>query len=242
MLKAGLMVPLLLRLADDAHVTAAVFERAPEVTSSLTWTLFTIWIASALMFTLGWRLSVTGTVLAACLIVTLGLDLQAYSNHLYLMTWLVLLLVVADAGAGRSLHPTGRMVASWTLFLPMLQISIVYAFSGLTKLNEEFLSGGVLASVVQGGTVTLPDALRTPPLMAGLSVAAVFIEVFIAFALWIPGVQRIAFVLGGALHLSITLLMQYPGDLLVFSALMISAYPLFAQVRSTETELRPATA
>jgi hypothetical protein len=48
----------------------------------------------------------------------------------------------------------------------MAQLSIVYGFSALTKINEGFLSGVVLARTLGQGLVGFPESLRTPTFLS----------------------------------------------------------------------------
>jgi hypothetical protein len=245
--RAFIALPVLLRLADDDVIRAPVFTWMPEPSTTMAWVVVSLWVVSSVLVVLGYSLPISGTLLVACLVWMLTFDLQTYSNHVYLMAWLVLLLVVADAGVARSIKPASRPVASWTLALIMLQTSIVYGFSAVTKLNDEFLTGEVLAGVLRGGVVPFPEALRTPEVLGPLAVMTVLVEAFLAFGLWIPRLRRIAYVLGIGLHAAIPLLMPDTLELLVFSVLMLSTYPLFAQFDPQPTTsagevVKPATA
>lgn len=186
-----------------------------------------VWAVSGLLFTLGWRVSLSGPALLMAISLTLAIDLQAYSNHLYLMAWLVLLMVLADAGAGLSIGNPDRTIVRWPVILIMIQISLVYGFSALTKLGTDFLSGRVLAGVIGGGLLPLPEMLRIPEFLSPLAALAVLVEVFLALFLWVHRFRPAAFVLGFGLHASITLFMASTLELLVFSLLMLAVYPLF---------------
>ena len=229
-IKSLIILPLLLRLTDPLVLNAPAFDWVPSPTTPLVWTVVGLWCLGGALLALGWRVTISGMVVVGCAIFAMCLDLQAYSNHLYLMTWLVLLLVVADAGAGRSMQRATRDVARWAVLLIPLQISILYTFTGLTKLNPDFLSGQVLAGALRGGLIPFPESLRTPAFLSALAVTAVLVEVFLAFALWLPRYRPVAYLLGGGLHLSITLLMTDTLELLVFSLLILATYPLFGQV------------
>jgi len=144
-----------------------------------------------------------------------------------LLVWLVLLLTMADAGAGLNLRRSDRPVVRWPILLLMLQTSIVYGFSALTKLNADFLSGRVLAGTLGTGPLPFPEALRTPQILAVLAACAVMIEFFVAIFIWRPQFRPAAFILGFTLHLSITLMMAGTLQLVVFSLEMLALYPLF---------------
>ena len=225
-------LPVLLRLAEPGVIQAPVLTWMPAPSREMAFVLVGVWLTSAIMLAVGWRVPASGPVLLACLIFMLVLDLQTYSNHLYLMAWLVLLLIVADAGSGLSLGRRSSPVPYWPIGLIMIQVSVVYGFSAITKLNDEFLTGRVLAGVLRGGVISFPETLRAPRFLGAVAVAAVMVEAFIALALWSRRFRTVAFILGFGLHASITLLMADTLELLVFSLLMMSTYPLFARVRT----------
>ena len=143
------------------------------------------------------------------------------------MAWLVLLLTLADAGAGLSVKRAQRPVIRWPVFLLMMQVSVVYGFAAITKLNTEFLSGRVLAGVLHEGILSFPDVLRTREFLGAVALAAVFVELFLAIFLWSPRFRPTAFILGLGLHATMTLFMAPTGELFVFSLEMLALYPLF---------------
>lgn len=224
-------LPVLLRLAEPGILHAPVIGWIPAPTPELAFILVGMWLISAALFAVGWRVHISGPVLFGCLVFMLALDLQTYSNHLYLMAWMVLLLIVADAGSGLSVSRRNSPVPFWPVVLIMIQVSVVYGFSAITKLNDEFLTGRVLAGVLHGGVISFPETLRTPRFLGTIAVATVLVEAFLALALWSRRLRTIGFVLGFGLHASIPLLMADSFELLVFSLLMVSTYPLFARVR-----------
>lgn len=215
------------RLTDPETLRTPYVDWFPEPTTVLVVVILTVWGVAGVLFMLGWKVTLSGSALLAAIAMTLAIDMQAYSNHLYLMAWLVLLMVIADAGAGFSVIGADRAVVRWPVLLIMVQASIVYGFSALTKLNDSFLSGEVLAGVLSGGLVPLPDSLRIPAFLAPLAGVVVIVEVFLALFLWMRRFRPAAFVLGLGLHLGITLLMTDSLELLVFSLEMLALYPLF---------------
>ncbi len=220
-------LPLLLRLSDPQILKTPVFDWMPTPSRPLAFVLVAIWLGSACLLALGWKVHLSGLTLLSALAFMLALDLQTYANHLYLMAWVVLLLVVSDAGAGSRFDPSQRPVARWPVMLIMMQVSVVYLFSALTKINESFLSGQVLAGVLRDGLIPFPDSLRTPAFLGVVAGGAVVTEVFLAFALWLPRLRLIAFVVGALFHLTVALLMADTLELGVFAMLMLAIYPLF---------------
>jgi hypothetical protein len=196
--------------------------------------LAAVWLVSALLFMVGWRVSLSGSVLMLALIAVLGIDQQTYANHLYLMLWLVGLMVLADAGAGLAIGRRDRPVVRWPLLLLMSQASIVYVFAALTKINDDFLSGKILAGALGGGIVPFPGSLRTPGFLSVLALVVIVVELSVGILIWLTRYRPFAFALGLGLHIAIPLLMQPTGELIVFSIEMLALYPLFLDASGLE--------
>ncbi len=113
------------RLLEPGVVRVPYAGWLPEPSPWLIGIIVLFWIAASIAFLVGWRVTVSGLALLAAIATTLFLDQQTYSNHLYLMAWLVLLMVVADAGAGLSFGSKERSVQRWTVILLMAQGSVV---------------------------------------------------------------------------------------------------------------------
>src|SRR5829696_5320048 len=109
-----------------------------------------VWLCAALAFALGLRTRLCGTILSLSMIYTLFCDQQLYSNHLYLAILVVLLLTIAESGARFSLDARrsgGRdLVLEWPILLLKIEISIVYFYAALLKINPQYLSGAMLSS------------------------------------------------------------------------------------------------
>lgn len=226
-IRAVVAWPVLFKLSEPDTLRAPYAAWLPEPTLGIAIAIVLVWFIAAVAFLLGWRVAWSGPLLLAAIVVTLSLDQQTYSNHLYLMAWLVLLMTLADAGASLSIEGAQRRVVRWPVLLIMAQASLVYGFSGITKLNSDFLSGRVLASVINDGVVPFPDSLRTPDMLSILAAAVVITELFLAWFLWTSSFRPAAFVLGLGLHAGITVLMAATDELLVFSMEMLALYPLF---------------
>lgn len=226
-LRASVIWSYLSRLSEPEIMLTPYVDWLPEPTVPIAVVVSVLWVSSAILFTIGWRVSMTGPILLGAIVFTLAIDQQMYSNHLYLMAWLVLLLTIANAGAGLNYQRKDHSVVRWPIVLLMLQASFVYGFSGLTKLNSAYLSGEVLSGVLGTGVLPFPEALRTPQFLSVLAATTVVVELFIALFLWRPRFRPTAILLGVGLHTSITLLMFGTFQLLVFSLEMLAIYPLF---------------
>ena len=227
LIRCFIALPVLLALTHPATLRVPYAEWVPDPTTPLVLSLISLWAVSALLFTLGWRVPLTGTILLVSIVSALALDQQTYGNHLYLMAWLVLLLTLASAGSGLDVHRRDQPVMRWPVLLLMAQLSIVYGFSAATKLNDTFLSGRVLGENLGTGLLGFPDALRTSSFLSIVAALALFVELFIAVFMWRRRFRPAAFILGLGLHISITLLMAPTMDLVIFSLEMFALYPLF---------------
>lgn len=219
---------------------------APPSVEMLPWFL-AIWFALAALLTLGVFTRITGAALALVLSYTVLVDEQTYSNHLYLVAIEVLLLVLGNAGACWSVDAwrRGRIdtVPAWLITLWKLQISIVYFFAGVAKINGEFLGGDVLANYwPTSGWLGFLAGLRTPQVLQPLAWASVAAEFFLAFALWLPAFRRLAVAVGVCLHLGMIVLVSQkdPTGIIVFALATVPPYLLFFDWSAPKTNYENA--
>lgn len=242
--EATLVQPVLLRLAEPQVLLTPFLSMAPRPGPGLAHATVIIWVLAAIGFLFGWRTRLCGAVLTLVLGFVLLLDQQLYSNHLYLMVILGFLLTLTDAGASLSLDAARAGARSdipeWPVTLIRLQISLVYGFSAVAKLNPEYLSGGTLLLDISRGALGLPEALRHVEIMASLALATIAAEVYVAIGLWSSRLRASAIALGVALHAGILILLVPPPGLAVFAIVMFAGYVVFPGVISRSPG--PATA
>ena len=203
------------------------------------WAWILGWALLAALFTLGWRVPWTGVGLATVMGLVMSTDQQLYSNHLYLMVLLALLLTWADSGAtwsadARRVGPRD-VVSGLPVLLLKLQLTAVYLFAALAKINPSFLSGEVLASHQGGALVQLPGSLIVPSILGPVAVAAVVTEAFLALAPWTRIRGAVPFV-AVVFHVGIVLFVTGWLPLLVFTLAMGTMLVLFW----AEPRARPA--
>lgn len=237
--KALMTIPVVFRLTRPEILSFPYFDWVPRPNVSLVVVIGSFWLVSAVLFTLGWRVAVSGSALTVTLALVLTIDQQTYSNHLYLMAWLVFLLTLARAGSGLSISQSDVPVVRWPVLLLMVQLSVVYGFSGLTKINPGFLSGSVLAGSLQGGLMPFPDPLITPRFLSALAVVVIAVECALALLIWHTRLRPWIILLGVGLHASITVFMSATGELAVFSLQMLALYPLFLAHGADGVDLPP---
>jgi hypothetical protein len=216
------------RVADPSTLKAPLIPGL-TITPDLLLPLMVTWIVCALLFTLGVWMRVAGFLLVACMLITLLLDEQLYSNHLYLLAIEVLLLTLCGKAKASALNKQATLPA-WPVVLLKIQLSIVYIFAAVTKITPLFLSGAILyLNLRRSGLFALPASLRTLPVLAVLSGAAVLTEIFLALALWSDKYRRIGVVVGVLFHLTLTLMIvpEVAIQLLVFSLAVLALYPLY---------------
>lgn len=217
----------------------------PALGPVLGWGVPAVAACAAVALAFGWHARAAAAALAGALTAALVADRQLYSNHLWLLVCLVALLALTDSGAARSLDARRRggardSVRAWPATLLQTQLTAVYAFAALAKLNPGYLSGEVLAAHLRATSplVALLGREVSAPL-AALAFATVAVEAFLAVALWIPRLRRAAYALGIALHLGILVSMEPALPFAVFGLSSIAVYPLFSARALPQGEAPP---
>ena len=107
-------------------------------------------VVAGIAVTFGWMTSPAAAVSVVLSATALIWDQQVYSSHRWLATLLLAYLVFAQAGTAWSARPDrGRTtVIWWPQLLMMSQLSVLYVFSALSKMNLTFISGVPLSGWV----------------------------------------------------------------------------------------------
>jgi len=194
-----------------------MFEFLPVIGLREAMVLLAVWLLSALAFTVGVQVRLSGLVLAATMGATLFIDQQLYFSHLYLLTLIVLLVAMADP------ENRSETVLYWPVLLLKLQLSIVYLFAALSKLNSQYLSGFML------GANFRKSLTFSPAVLSAFAATSVFVEVFLAFALWSTRLRKPAVIIGIAMHAAMVCLLAPPviAQLALFAVECLALYPLF---------------
>lgn len=217
--------PRLMAVAAPASLQLPYFGGAPEATPTVAVLLWCLWLVNGALYLLGRAKPASAVGLTAVLAAVLLLDRQLYSNHLYLLTMLVPLVALADAGAHEGDAGGGEDGgASRARLLPVRLVQalvvIVYAFSGLAKLNPGFLSGAALREYVEPLTLPIEAA-------AAASLAVIAAELVLGPMLAIPRTRRWGRLAGVALHGGMAVLHPSDPGVAMFGVVMVAAYPLF---------------
>jgi hypothetical protein len=97
----------------------------------------------AACMTLGWRYRMSAVLFFLGFTYVFLLEKAHYLNHFYFVSLLSFLMIFVPAHRGLSIdaatsRPTPAGVApAWALWLLRLQVSVVYVFGGLAKLNGD---------------------------------------------------------------------------------------------------------
>jgi len=192
-------------------------------------------LVALVMLALGLFCRTAAAASAMGLGISLASDQQLFSNHLALATSLTVLLALGRPGGAWSLDSRrlggDRTTPLAVNLLLMSQVSTVYLFAGLSKVNEQYLGGSALDRWLAAWT-SVPSGALAP-----LAVMSVVTEVALAVLLWLPRARVVGAVVGVGLHLSIAIALDSPIVLTAFGLLAVSTYPLFLTRPSL---LRPA--
>jgi hypothetical protein len=170
-----------------------------------------------------------------------------YSNNNYLLMMLVFLVSLGECGGAFSLDAWIRGKRSdesraWPGYLICIQISAMYFYSGVIKINEVFLSGATLLTDTRLGRLQVLSIW--PYLISSVALVVVLTELFLGFAFWFRKTRPVAFVVGFGLHAGIFLIMvssQTPA-MIVFGLASVTAYLFFLDSRKeSRTMLIPAS-
>jgi predicted DCC family thiol-disulfide oxidoreductase YuxK len=146
-----------------------------------------------------------------------------YKNHFYLLVLAISFIAMMACDRRYCVLPRGKGTApGWPLILMRVQVSVVYGYAGIAKVNPEFLSGDVLGYYFE--RALMPMELPVASLVT-VAIATVALEVFIAGAVWLGRLRPVAFGLVLPLHFG---MLFVAGDALQFFEIV-----LFAAIMTT---------
>lgn len=201
-----------------------LFGWAPQVTPTVGLVALAVGVTAAVSLILGVGTSAAAAAYSLTTATVLVWDQQTYSSHQVVVVLLIAILAFAQSDKAFSIvrRPGHRSdVPWWPQLLMMTQLTALYLFAGLSKINPEFLSGDSLALWMRW---PLPGWLFEP-----MAVATILTEVLVlAIGLWVPRCRVISAAVGICLHVSIvTLLADNLLQLIAFALACIPLYPLF---------------
>lgn len=206
------------------RMTIPVFDGAPSVSPVVGVVIPALGMLAGAALAIGLFAKAAAAVASLASIAALLVEQQAYSGHQVLAVLLCVYLALGDPGARWSVDARLRghareTVARLPVLLILTQISVVYLFTAIAKLNPVYLSGAVI-----DGTSILGLPAPGPMVLAWASIA---LEFFLAGALLWRRTTTVAVILGAGFHFTIAATLRDPFALWAFSLMMIGTYPLF---------------
>jgi hypothetical protein len=211
------------RASSGNYLALPVVEGWPTVSPSFVAVLLAVSLAASIAMAVGFGGRLPAILVALVAGIVLFADEQTYSNHLVLLLMMALWLGMSGAHCVWRIprNKASGMVPYWPAFLIKVLVSSLYAWTAVSKVNPQYLSGEVIGTYLNSWV---------PITGAMLSVAAVLsivAEVFLSIALWLTPLRKLAFLVGVGLHLGIVVLLESPAPLVGFGALMMAGYIVF---------------
>ncbi len=224
-------------LQHDADVVRArLYDWAPQMDATWQIALFgALWIAAAVALIAGYRARLAAAIVVAAALFQQVVDHNFAAFHMDYMVVVLVLTAVSESDADLSVRwlregrPPNVTVEAWPVWLQQVQLSIVYFYTAVAKLNEPFLTGQLLRD-----RLALPAFMHDPTVLTWFAGGTVALEFFLVFALWSRRLRPLGFASGIALHVLVPILMGPYAGLLVFSLLTLSVYVLFVDDRTLD--------
>lgn len=216
------------KIASGGSMALPVFDGAVPLTSAVVAGLFGLSLAASGGMILGVAGRLPSLLLTLVTAAVLLADQQIYSNHMLLMLMLSIFMGLSGAHKALTVFDLKRrkhrleLVPYWPAFLIKAQITTLYFWTAVSKINPQYLSGEVIDANLRGW-VPIPEGL-----LPAISIASIAAEFFLAFALWIPKTRLLGFLVGAGLHVGILAFLTSPAPLIPFAMLMATGYALFA--------------
>jgi hypothetical protein len=188
-----------------------------------------VWLLASVLFTAGWHTRVSGITLFLCVLYRHLLDQSLHHNYIPLVGLFALLLALGDAGVAYGLdarRPRGeppRHVALWPQTLIKFQVSVVYLYTAIAKMNPTYFEGRVFRQQL----AFLP--IDRPWLWTSMGVATIAIELFFGLGLWHRRTRPWAILLGTMFHLAIPFVLGWYAAFIGFSVIFLASYLLFIE-------------
>lgn len=210
----------LMRATDPTLAVPTPWLEGP-VPAPAVWALTAVTVLAGLAALVGWRWRASALVLAMGTAAPMLVEQQTYSNHRTYLTLVVLLLAFTAAdrrwSPSRSARPTPG--AQWAVLLVLSQLSVLYLFAALSKVQPTFLSGAGLRSWSRW---ELPEEIAMV-----LALGTVVGELVLAIGLWFRRSRVLACLIGFMLHVPIVLVLEEgTWELLAFALSCLALYPL----------------
>lgn len=204
-----------------------VFVKLPLVDETLFKIFLWIMSVACILVVLGifYRLAIiTFTLLLAYIFF---LDQTLYNNHIYLIIILgfVMFFLPADSALSFNKKRSKPFVPHWTYLILKFQLSIVYFYGGLAKLNVFWLSGHLTKEILANKFGELQEtSFIYSCLLFVITYGGIFFDLFIGFLLLKKSTRKFAVPLAVSFNIFNAFVFD---DIYIFPFFMISALILF---------------
>ncbi len=219
---------------DGFRLPLPGFEWIPALSYNTFWILDLVVLLLAVAFTLGWLLHISGPALALCYGYIFVQSQFFYHHHVFAL-FLVLMILAWSKGVRRYsldsiIEPVDNSFNIMPLRLIQVLVSSIYLFGAIVKMNWGWVSGEVIEVLVESGRVRGAAGEFVLGFLPYWLVGSgtILLEMFLAFALWIPGLRKPAFLFGIGLHVGIDSAIEVE----VFGFLMLVLYIAFIDPES----------
>jgi predicted DCC family thiol-disulfide oxidoreductase YuxK len=173
-----------------------------------------VWVLLAIPVVIGWqaRLAAIAAALTGAVMVVAGAEFFN-NNHMYLTTVCMGLVAFSDCERFYAVRPRAGLPDVWPRWLMRIQLSVVYGYAGLQKVNSEFLSGDALnayMSMAVGPLAPVAHALSGTAIVQPMAYTVVIVEIGMALLVWSKRTRAIVFGIALPLHICM-LLVPYNG-------------------------------
>jgi predicted DCC family thiol-disulfide oxidoreductase YuxK len=135
------------------------------------------------------------------------------NNHMYLVTVCMGLVAFSDCERFYAVRPRAALPDVWPRWMMRIQLSVIYGYAGLQKINPEFLSGDALdgyMSMAIGPLAPVAHALSGTAIVQPMAYSVVVVELAMALLVWSKRTRSVAFGVAVPLHIAM-LLVAYNG-------------------------------
>lgn len=192
------------------HFTFYGFEWVKPLGTTGMYIIFGLLVLSSLCIMLGLFYRIFIFIFFLCFTYTELIDKTYYLNHYYFISILVFLMILVPANKYFSLDVVRKpslkkiMVPGWMITIFKLQLLIVYFYSGLAKLNYDWLINAMPLKIWLPANAHLPliGSLLEKEWIAFLfSWFGAFYDLFIGFFLWNASTRKISYFFVVLFHL-----------------------------------------
>lgn len=141
-------------IIPNFHVTYYGFNWVQSIPEKFLYILFYILVVLALFIALGFLYRVSAVLFFIGFSYIFLLDSSYFLNHYYLVAIISFLLIFIPANRNFSIDSLiwpkikSPTIYSWCIYILIFQLSVVYFYGGLAKLNSDYVFGGEPVAII----------------------------------------------------------------------------------------------